>query len=67
MTSFDVLQLLKQLEVVAHGAHDRDEASDVFRMSPSGVVTSAIGVGDERGAMHVARAWMADYRAGTGT
>ena len=46
--TFDVLQRVKQLEVLAQRAGDRAQPAHVFRMSPAGVVTAAIGMRDVR-------------------
>ena len=51
VTSLDVLQKLKQVEVVAKRAHDGDKAPNVLRVSPSCVVASTVGVRDEGGAV----------------
>jgi hypothetical protein len=43
----DLLQLREQLHVLAQGARDRPQATDVLRVTPPRVVTPAIRVGNE--------------------
>ena len=45
---FQVVDGVEQSGIVAEGACNRSKAPDVLRMSPSGVVTPAIAVGNER-------------------
>jgi len=46
--SLEMFDGVKELRVIAQSAGDRTQTPDVLRMSPSGVVASAIAVGDER-------------------
>jgi hypothetical protein len=55
MTTFRVLDLLEQLEVAAQRPHHGDEPAHVFRMSPAGVVATAVGVRHKCGAASVVR------------
>ena len=47
VSPLDVLETYEQLGIVAHRAHDRDEAADVLGMSPPCVVPAAIGMRHE--------------------
>ena len=49
VTSLEVLNVVKQKRIVTQRPGDGAQSSDVLRMSPSGVVSSAVAVGDERG------------------
>src|SRR6185437_3941142 len=48
MTPFHVLDLAEQLHVIAQRTRDRAEPSDVFGVTPSGIVPAAVGMRDER-------------------
>ena len=48
MASFEVINPMKDFGLFTKGACNRTQATDVFRMSPSGVVPAAIAVGNER-------------------
>lgn len=49
VAALEVVYGVKQLGVFTQCARDRAQAAHVLRMSPSGVVPSAIAIGDERG------------------
>lgn len=45
---FAVIERQKQIRMLAQGARDRGQPSDVFGMLPSRIVTAAVAMGDER-------------------
>jgi hypothetical protein len=47
VSAFDVLNPMKQFRIFAERARDSAQSTYVLRMSPSGVVTAAVTVGDE--------------------
>jgi hypothetical protein len=48
VSSFDVHERVKELGPFPQSAWNRAESSDVFRMSPAGVMPATVGVGYER-------------------
>jgi hypothetical protein len=48
VTSLGMMQRLEQVGIVAQRLRDRAKPADVFGMAPPRVVTTAVGVGDER-------------------
>ena len=49
VASLEMFDLVEQLRIVTQRTRYRAQTSDVLRMSPPGVVASAVAVGDERG------------------
>ena len=50
--ALEMFDSMKKIRLLAQRARDRAKTSDVFRMTPSGVVTAAIAVRNERGARY---------------
>jgi len=55
VASLDVRQRVEELGVLTQRARNHAQTPDVLRMPPAGIVTAAIGVGDEGGAQRTAR------------